>query len=953
MECKSEQSIINPWNAQHNLRTLIDHNVVLDVSKLSLDNLIKHFGNLYVMTINDVCERDFFMNKKLDTEQYDYMKNKMIMRHIPFSVLKNDMMLTYLTIVSGDDLPTHYINYKGQKMEFDGTNVLVISMLNMSNIGIDNFLKQYYGLSSLNDLIQMFLVNNYFQKDIFGSNNKLIRSQMINNMTESNYWCIINNCKLNITLKFLSRGFTLSLNNRLENKEVKQILSKIMTKSEEDHDYLNHIFKKQTYVDASSMIEKEGYRLYRISRMEDMILKEDFNNILDGSINKQELYLLLCNMLLSKEYCHLIVNNANALEKLTDTKIFNEKRPLNEQRSLLQKYTPLFAHLWSYAWLSMYLEESIKRTRIEQTDRFVFDLETASKLPYFPMTPDEPMGCPYLPLMVNSDVLLSRENNIGVGNFMLKNKSLIQGVASPDEFMKRLNMFVSGSHNKNYLENINWNSIAISGSVMAACLPRFNPLMLNFYDDNNINYIEYFNEYYKEADIDVMCNGEKFEFIDKVHEFANKMKENIVKSNNIKNNNMIVNISYVKTCAVMVNKEFIIKYILPGTKLSYVDVALHLHEMKIKSLFYEWYIKQKLIDNKTYLDSSEYFDNRYNSYFELCNVEDLLIVITKKREDYQYPNKKPSPIIQRTESKRDVVNNESSDNEDDIDDVNTLKKEINNILENDEEKEEENDEEKGEENDEGSFLLKDESEVITEEVKEIKIPTDEECMFSVNENLKFRISSQYLPHNFELFRIKFPSFFSTVARFHLPIVRAYYNGNKTYLLPSCISACMTMMNIDYKYFAGAKDPIEIINKYRMRGFGTYLNGKEKIRMLDYSSQINKWNKLYDVINVKSPNSTKKVFGKRELTCSLFRPNKVLFNKEISYTSCNYTRNEISKYSLNTSYCELYEGDYNNITGPQELIHNTSCINRNGYVLPFKKWLISGCYDYPIKPLNNT
>ena len=37
--------------------------------------------------------------------------------------------------------------------------------------------------------------------------------------------------------------------------------------------------------------------------------------------------------------------------------------------------------------------------------------------------------------------------------------------------------------------------------------------------------------------------------------------------------------------------------------------------------------------------------------------------------------------------------------------------------------------------------------------------------------------------------------------------------------------------IDYKYFAGTYDPIEIILKYRSRGYGTYLNSSEKTHMM--------------------------------------------------------------------------------------------------------------------------
>lgn len=935
---------MNPWNAQYNMRALIDQQIV-DISKMTITELVKSYGELYIFTINDICEREFFMNKYLDDEQYNYIKNKLVVKQVPFSLLNNEVIKSLLTIVNERDLPTHYVDNRGIKKLFESPNVLAISMLNISNDGIFNFIKQYDGISSLNDIIQMLMINNYIQKDKFGHNNKLVRSQMINGMNESNYWCIPYNCKLNITLKFLSRGFKISINNRLDS-EVKKILDKIMVKSEEDHDYLSHIFKKQTYVDASSMIEKEGYKLYRIQQ-DSLILREDFNNILDSSLNKNELYLLLCNVLLSKEYCHLLLNNGYALDKLMDRKLFNDKCP-DDQRSLLDKYAPIFSHLWSYGWLTMYLEESIKATRIKQTDRFVFDLETASKLPYFPMNPEDPLSCPYLPIMVNNEVLLPTENNIGVANYMLCNEThnLVQGVVSPDQFMVRLNCFVSGSNNKNYLEDVNWKSIAISGSVMAACLPRFNPLMLNFYDNNIINYNAYFNEYYKDADIDVMCNGDKYEFIDKVYEFKNKICENIKKYNKTSiNDQLLVNVNHVKTVAIMVNREFIMKYILPEAKLSYVEVALHLHDIKIKKLFYPWYIKQKMIDNESQLDTPQYFDNKYHAYYELCSVEDVMIIITKKwsseKEHYE-KDKQKSPIVESikipTLSKTDGNGNDNDKNESEDEKEVEVDKELVSLVE----EEKEND----------SLA---EEKYIETQIKDIDVSTilDDDCLLNCNENLKYRISSQYLPHNFELFRMKYESFFSTVARFHLPIVRAYYDGNKTYLLPSCISACMTMMNMDYKYFAGAKDPIEIINKYRMRGFGTYLNGKEKIRLVDYSSQIVKWNKLYDNITTRNASSTKKVFGSKGIIDKFFRPSNVLLDKETIYSSNKYTQYRIeNKYDINRAYSSLFNGNFTNIDSIQSTIFNKTCINKGGYVISFRKWLINGCYDFPIKKSNN-
>ena len=43
------------------------------------------------------------------------------------------------------------------------------------------------------------------------------------------------------------------------------------------------------------------------------------------------------------------------------------------------------------------------------------------------------------------------------------------------------------------------------------------------------------------------------------------------------------------------------------------------------------------------------------------------------------------------------------------------------------------------------------------------------------------------------------------------------------------------------------NPIEIINKYRSRGFRTILNENEIKRLLEYSSVVPKWQVKYDLI----------------------------------------------------------------------------------------------------------
>ena len=112
----------------------------------------------------------------------------------------------------------------------------------------------------------------------------------------------------------------------------------------------------------------------------------------------------------------------------------------------------------------------------------------------------------------------------------------------------------------------------------------------------------------------------------------------------------------------------------------------------------------------------------------------------------------------------------------------------------------------------------------TKIVDKIFTTTDEK--FKLYINTKYNITSPFLNHDIEIFRNKNSDPFSLISKFHLNCVRGYYDGISVKLLPSCVSALKTLVNMDFKYFAGKRNPYQIINKYRMRGFGTILNKKE-------------------------------------------------------------------------------------------------------------------------------
>ena len=183
---------------------------------------------------------------------------------------------------------------------------------------------------------------------------------------------------------------------------------------------------------------------------------------------------------------------------------------------------------------------------------------------------------------------------------------------------------------------------------------------------------------------------------------------------------------------------------------------------------------------------------------------------------------------------------------------------------------------------------------------------DDKCLLKISETFKYKISSPYMERPLEIFRTKYEDFFSCVSRFHLPCVRSYYNGNNVYMLTSCMCALLTKVNCDYKYFAGVRDPICIINKYRQRGYGTIINDKEIIHMIYYNYTSSHWNQIFK-INPKSKQSMLNHLGHVTLRNEIFKPNKYNnnFPDDIYNNNLNY-KYVITEKDLIDEYIDLTE-----------------------------------------------
>lgn len=208
----------------------------------------------------------------------------------------------------------------------------------------------------------------------------------------------------------------------------------------------------------------------------------------------------------------------------------------------------------------------------------------------------------------------------------------------------------------------------------------------------------------------------------------------------------------------------------------------------------------------------------------------------------------------------------------------------------------------------------------------------------LSESIRFQIKSPHLPRCWEIFKSHNENIFSTVGKFHMGFVRACWNGKTLLCTPSFISSMMLQISTDYKYFASIRDPIEIINKYRSRGYGVILNDSEKIHMAYYNSikpddGKNIWCDMYNV-NIKNKLSIKSIFGPKNINDVIFKPSKFF---EGMPDDC-FKKVEHQYW---TTTKEAFANWY-----PSELVdlYKYKCINNKGYPTPLNRDIIKRAYD---------
>ena len=796
-------------------------NPLVNLHQINSENDINEYNSLYILCYhkNDQINESIY-HYMIDKDLFDEISKDLVLIKGNKKLLKNHTHLTKVNIISKHILDRYNIH----KYNLEDKN-LVLLILNISIDSIRIYLSQFTTTHTFIDMYKSVTLNKYFNVD--PSNQYLITvlERNIMNLNESNYWTYNFNCNANLTSCFEKR--------KLNFYSFKNIFD----------DYLKEIYKTKNYIDPSKLITTRDYK-FKIN-LNNVFSKDEIRNLLIG-LPKKARFLLFCNLLISKSYCHLILNNLELLKLM---------------KSYIEEYPQLFRYLIGYAWVRFYFEESIKKTFTTKNDQFIFNIDTASELPVYPFSLKYAKYNPYMPILADDDIL-NAEYNIGGVNTNINDN---HGIANLLEFRENLNIFCTGDPKINLFNNIEWqrDKIALGGSIMCACIQKNNPLIALF---NNYPEKEklkrYYNEYYAKSDIDVMfLTSDDIDFMGKVKTFYNQIIINVCDINTYAQPSHI-HLECQKHAYLFVTEEEINNIVSQNANLTKQEIINDFENDDIKLLF------------------KDIFDSRISKYKK--------IFLNKISEDYR------------------IMYPEYFD--------------FDNLI----------------------FKVR---------IAKPNLESDSENL-NISISIKYKITSPHLDYPFELFRVNYNDFFATVQTFHLPCVRSYYDGENVYLTPSCISAHLTFMNLDYRYFAGTSNPVEIINKYRMRGFGTWLNNDEKKMFMEYSQKNSFWNRFYN-INFKIKETLISNSGTLDLNHKLFHPR--LFNEE-EYYECIPV--DIEK-GYNTELCNVKmkinsledfitlidkKFDNRSVLTINNIIKNYVTINEEGSIKPVEKWIIDAFWN---------
>jgi len=752
--------------------------------------------------------------KKVLSKNCNYNLTGITTLRVSKSITNNKKHLFRASFVTDDELHMFFPH------EHFNAQEIVIPMFELSKDKIFEYVSLY---QCKQDLIKFNTNLNVINSLSTNFNNKLIIN-LIKNIDGNNYWTNQFNTKINVTTIFTERNFQSKNTDKIV--KVTKETAKALKDTEDDlttNDYPVNKKPNDRFSDITTYLHSgQTTRTFFATIPEVDITVDLFNDIYSKLTTIKDKYYFLINTLISKEYCHLVVNN---------------KKILQENLQLIKEYLGAFKYAFGYAWLTLYFEECIFLNKTTKKHRYAIDIHTAQHLPQFPFSLDNLKLNPYLTLLIHNEQLNIKNNCIGIKPIA---NYTGYGVTDLDTFKRRLNLFITKQPDKDIFNGLDWNFYGLSGSIIPACLPKRTPLLDVLIKTTNGNsneaFLKYIDKYYSSSDIDIMCNELNFiEYIKKA-----KSTYELIKTNTESKDNE-TSFETIKTMSVSITKfffectlqDFNNQYNLAWTLKEYED---NVNDFRVRSYLYGYYAKYKQMQNTHIIKNNPIIDEFLSNYLEFFSIHNFTIYVCDDTLYTKYKQKETDIILRQSDFVKD------------------------------------------------------------------KNFSDDKIVMKIGDSVRFKFNFPKIGRQIEFFRSNSKDFFSLAAHFHLPCVRAYYQGDNVYMTPSCITSMMTLINIEYKYFAGIRDPIDIINKYNRRGFGVILNSIE----LDQYKKFNE-------------NSDKYKLGPKTVYDPIFE--NVITNEE------NSTMNEYV-YSENDAVINMYNELNSNIDSTRfNSINETGKINK--------------------------
>lgn len=858
---------------------------------------LRCYKEIYVMCLkNDIMMDSETMKIFLRIEEKEKLKeicDKFVLIRTDSKILRNYMIKKKANIIEREILDVYFPHRTHDKKI--GIDEIVVPMIELNESMTKLYLNMHGCDKTFKQMDNMLSLASLYNKTL----TRPIDVSMINTITSMDtmsHWKNPANCNFNMddifnarslsynghhlhTIRYATMNGAKTLNELLTQLDDNKKRNTITLVEREDYHYDDQMTTKSEYMNISHVLRNSKNRTFYATVDEGQYeyTKSQIADVFDKITNDDYRFRLLTELLISKEYCHMVMYN---------------KRVNQRNADLYEKYRPLLAYPFGYGCNTMYLEEAVFSTKSKKTNRFAVEIDDAYELPQWPFSMENIHNNPYVTLLLNRDLIDPKTNCMSIDS--LENYKKHYGVCTKEEAFKRFNCFTSQKNGINIFKDLDPKIFSFSGSIMTACLQRHSALFdmctdeSMEYDDKNTTY---YSHYYGDSDIDVMCGTKTTaDFFLQVTTFLNTLCKNVnCKRQDIKlipNKKMAVVVSehFFKICVDDLNNETGEKYTTSSLKIIFDD-CLRAENENINTLpqhiikyFHLDYVQEKNNRNKKWNQFQKQNEGKIdNDLINAFNVTTSESEMSIKMINYDATEdslqKKDSEIYY-------FVNDFMDDNH--------------------------------------------------------KVPKEKNYLvFKFGESIKFKLETDKIKRSVEIFMTNPIDPFNTVGRFHMPCVRAYYQGDKIYMLPSFITAMMTGINIDYKYFAGSRNPVSIINKYLMRGYSVILNTKEKKSVYLYNKNIDEANGLFKIEEGDN------FFGPKELNNKIFKP---FVSKGLSPDIYNKSKHSYIKTvsDLKKHYSKHLKIDMN--AGPIDILNYTS-ISKEGNIAPYQQWVVDAFYEY--------